>query len=410
MRAALVAGLHQQLGVCPHERGGHGDRVPLGQHEFLAPVAELLDHAEQVVPAARVQPGAVVTQLVEDLLHLERRRDGLDQHRGPDCAARDAQGVLGQVEGIVPEPGLPVALDLGQVEVGAGALLQLAAGAVEEIQGEVEQAPRDPLAVHQHVLLVQVPAAGPDHDRGQVLVRRQLVGLAFLAGEVQRAVQRADEVELARDHVVPQRRVRVLEVGEPHLRPGVERVDGHLPVGRAGDLDPPVDQARGRGGHPPPGVIPDGLGRGQEVQRAAGRQLHLPRGPGRQQLRAPRAELPLQRGHQADRARGENLVEPVPHRTGDLHALAGHTALLPGHPPPRGHRAMLLASNDGGRCQSRALLILGFVTLRPGTGQSVPGHVPGTTWAARVFIQVSVSRRHDSIGRPLDRTACTRPR
>src|ERR1700722_9608952 len=131
---------------------------------------------------------------------------------------------------------------------------------------------------------------------------------------------------------------------------------------------------------------------------------------GRQQLRAPRAELPLQRGHQADRARGENLVETVPHRTGDLHALAGHTALLPGHPPPRGHRAMLLASNDGGRCQSRALLILGFVTLRPGTGQSVPGHIPGTTWAARVFIEVSVSRRHDSIGRPLDRTACTQPR
>jgi hypothetical protein len=51
---------------------------------------------------------------------------------------------------------------------------------------------------------------------------------------------------------------------------------------------------------------------------------------------------------------------------------------------------MLLASNDGGQHQSRALLTLGFVTLRRAAGQSVPGHIPGTTWAAPVFIQVSV--------------------
>ena len=47
--------------------------------------------------------------------------------------------------------------------------------------------------------------------------------------------------------------------------------------------------------------------------------------------------------------------------------------------------------------QARAFLILRFVTLRPGAGQSVPGHIPGTTWAAPVFIEVSVSRRHGSM-------------
>src|SRR5699024_10214393 len=35
MCAALVAGTHQQLGVSPHEGHGHGDRVAVGQEEFL---------------------------------------------------------------------------------------------------------------------------------------------------------------------------------------------------------------------------------------------------------------------------------------------------------------------------------------------------------------------------------------
>ena len=88
----------------------------VGQHE-LGPVAEVLDHAEEVVPAAGVEPGGVVPQLVEDLVHLERRQDRLDQHGGPDGSARDAERVLGGVEDVVPEPGLEVALQLGQVEV-----------------------------------------------------------------------------------------------------------------------------------------------------------------------------------------------------------------------------------------------------------------------------------------------------
>jgi hypothetical protein len=34
-------------------------------------VAELLDEAEEVVPAAAVEPRAVLAQLEQDLLHLE---------------------------------------------------------------------------------------------------------------------------------------------------------------------------------------------------------------------------------------------------------------------------------------------------------------------------------------------------
>ena len=94
----------------------------------VGPRAELLDHAEDVVPAAGVQAGSMLAQLVEDLLHLEGGEDGLDQDRCPDRALRDAELVLREDEGVVPEPRLEVALELRQVEVRPRAALeQLAA-------------------------------------------------------------------------------------------------------------------------------------------------------------------------------------------------------------------------------------------------------------------------------------------
>ena len=80
---------------------------------------ELLDDAEDVVPAAGVQPGGVVAQLVQDLVHLERGQDRLDQHRRADRAARNAERVLRGDEDVVPQARLAMALQLGQVEVRA---------------------------------------------------------------------------------------------------------------------------------------------------------------------------------------------------------------------------------------------------------------------------------------------------
>ena len=90
--------------------------------------AELLDHAEDVVPAARIQARRVLAQLVEDLVHLERGQDRLDQDGRADRPARDAERVLRMQEDVVPEPCLEVALELGQVEVGARAALEQRAG------------------------------------------------------------------------------------------------------------------------------------------------------------------------------------------------------------------------------------------------------------------------------------------
>ena len=68
----------------------------VGQHQAARP--ELLDHAEDVVPAAGVERAAVVAQLVEDLLHLERGEDRLDQHGARIVPRGQAELVLGERE------------------------------------------------------------------------------------------------------------------------------------------------------------------------------------------------------------------------------------------------------------------------------------------------------------------------
>ena len=140
----------------------------------------------------------------------------------------------------------------------------------------------------------------------------QRVGLAAGAGEVDRAVERVAQVELAADHVVPERGVGVLEVGQPDLGARVERVDRHLPVGRAGDLDPAVHQA-GRGRRDPPARVLADVG----WSRAGSRACRPPTAPpgGRRRASsssgAARAELALESGHEGQRLGREDLVEPV---------------------------------------------------------------------------------------------------
>ncbi len=88
VRAALVAGLDGQERVGPHERDGHRHQVPVREQHVV--LAELLDVAEDVVPPAAVQARRVLAQLVEDLVHLEGRHDGLDEDRRLDGALRDS--------------------------------------------------------------------------------------------------------------------------------------------------------------------------------------------------------------------------------------------------------------------------------------------------------------------------------
>ena len=85
-----------------------------------APPAFLL-RCIAIVP---VESRRVVSEFVDDLVHLERREDGLDEHRGADAALRHTQAALRKHEHVVPQARLAVGLHLREVEVRAGAALQ----------------------------------------------------------------------------------------------------------------------------------------------------------------------------------------------------------------------------------------------------------------------------------------------
>ena len=300
--APPVAGAHEQLRVGRHERRRHRDLVAVGEDEVF-PVAELLDDREEVIPATGVERGAVVAQLVEDLLHLEGAEDRLDEDGGPDRAPVDPEGVLGGVEGVVPQPGLEVALQLRQVEVGPETFVEQAAGVVEEAEPEVEQAGRDGQTVDEDVALDEVPAPGA-HHRHRPLVGKAVL-LAFGAPELEGALDRLGEVGLAADHVVPHRRVGVLEVDHEDIRTRIECVDEHLGFGRAGDLHPPVGQRRRRRRHLPVAVAHAGRLR-EEVGLVPGPEAGPPLGPGGQNPLPSAADPPLQVGDEGQRLGSED--------------------------------------------------------------------------------------------------------
>ena len=303
-RPAPVAGVHQQVAVGLHHRRVHGDGVPVGQRERRPGVAEVLDDAEQVVPAAGVEPGHVVAQLVEDLVHLERRGDRLDQHRRADRAVRDLERGLGVGEHVVPEPRLEVGLHLRQVEVRPAAARELLLRVVEEVEAEVDQ--------RGHRRACRRPARCSSskcqpRGRGTITGIRSGSASAYClpSGEVNSMVRRTAScrVTCPPTTLLPVRRVRVLEVGQPHAGAGVEGVDRHLPLGRAGDLDPPVLQV-GRRRRDRPVAVADPGGPGEEVEPAGARDRLAPLAPRREQLvaacrRTGAAGRPRSRGRRA---------------------------------------------------------------------------------------------------------------
>ncbi len=201
---------------------------------------------------------------------------------------------------------------------------------MEEAQPEVEQAGRDRLAVDEHVALDEVPAPGPHHRHRPPVVEPVL--LALRAGELEGAIDRPGEVGLAVDHVVPRGGVGVLEVDHEDVGAGVEGVDEHLGLGRAGDLHPPVGQRRRRLGHLPR-TLPHASGLGQEVRPLAGPQPLPPLGPAAEDGPAGRAEAALEVGHEGQCLRREDGAVAAVEGAEDLDAVGqgggGHGRLLP---------------------------------------------------------------------------------
>ena len=215
----------------------------------------------------------MLAQLVQDLVHLERGEDRLDEDRRPDRAARDPERDLAVDEDLVPQPRLVVALELGQVEIRAAPPPQRSrprsgTGTARSRTGWPTPARRRRAAPTRRGAS---RAAGRRASRSD---RR--AGRPCPPGDsnVERPADRVGQRGLAADDVRPGRRQGVLEIGHEHARPGVERVDHHLRLGRPGDLDPPVVEVGRRRGDRP-GRLADLAGRDREVGPDAGIELDL---------------------------------------------------------------------------------------------------------------------------------------
>ena len=296
MRTAAVAGLDQQFRVGLQERLGHRHLATLRQH-LVGVAAQRLQPAEDVVPATAVQADDAAAQRVQDLVHLEHGRQRFDQHRRLHRAHRQVEAHFEEGHHLVPQARFLHALHLRQVEVRAALAPSQGLGVVEREGGEVEQAAAHRLAVDRHVHLVEVPAARADDQYG-LAGRVERVALAGLRrGEGQDAVDGVAQGALAGDLVGEGRRVAVLEVGHETVRARVQRVDDHLRVDRAGDLDAAVLQGR-RDRRDGPVAFADRPGVGAEVRQHPGIELGLAGDTGGEALAAGRLEQAMQVGEQ----------------------------------------------------------------------------------------------------------------
>src|ERR671912_1679565 len=324
VRAALVAGLDGKQRVGAHERDRHGHRVAVREEHVL--FAELLDVGEDVVPPAAVETGGVLAKLVEDLVHLECGEYRLDQDRSLDGAPWYAELVLGRLEDVVPEPGLEVTLQLRQVEVRSGAVIQQPLRVVEEVKAEVEETTWNLFTVNEHVLLEEVPPARPRQDDRNVFV--QLVVLACLRiVESDGAFDGLFHVELALQHVVPGGAVGVLEVCHPAARPRVQRVDRHLSVGGAREFHAPVLKVVWDR-RDLPVALPDLPRLRQEIRHLAGADSLLPLGPHGKELFHSPPVLPRELGHESDSFGREYPGELVRHLGSKLDPLGVGARLI----------------------------------------------------------------------------------
>lgn len=198
---ALMAGLDEKLNICVHEWDGHGDTGTIWKDEVWV-LAELLDDGEDVIPTSAVKSGRVVSELEDDLIHLESGENGLDEDCTSDSASWDGNEILGEVENVVPETGLEVRLHLGEVEVWAVSTLDELLGVMEEVETEVEQGTGDWLAVNGEVLLIQVPSSWADDESWELLVGTELVFLSSQL-EINLSADGIVKVDLSVDHVAP---------------------------------------------------------------------------------------------------------------------------------------------------------------------------------------------------------------
>ena len=98
---ASMAGFHQQQRVGAQEGCSHGHLRAIRQAKIFID-AKFLDGRKNIIPAADVKTGAMLAQLEQNLVHLERGDNSFDQHRGFYGTLRHADLVLRHNENVVP--------------------------------------------------------------------------------------------------------------------------------------------------------------------------------------------------------------------------------------------------------------------------------------------------------------------
>ena len=114
--ATPVTRAHQQVRKRPDKRRIRPNLVPLRNRKPFTQT-KVRHQRTHVIPAPGSQPNHVITQFVQDFVHLERRRHRLDQHRRPNRPPIKPQPVLRALKQAVPQPSLIPVFDLGEVEV-----------------------------------------------------------------------------------------------------------------------------------------------------------------------------------------------------------------------------------------------------------------------------------------------------
>src|SRR5687768_17150415 len=123
----------------------------------------------------------MLAQLVEDLFHLERRGERLDQHGGADRSSGNAERILCVAKNVVPEACLEMALELRQIEVRTRAVAHELGCVVEEEEAEIDERAVHWPRIEEQMPLREVQAARPNDERGEplpqpvVLSRRRII-------------------------------------------------------------------------------------------------------------------------------------------------------------------------------------------------------------------------------------------
>ena len=198
---------------------------------------------------------------------------------------------------------------------------------MEEVQSEVDERtgcrhlPAGAVG-EQNVLLDEVPAARTHHDRGRLLGGDGVL-LAFGAREAQFPADRVAKGQLTFDDVPPGGARGVLLVGQPHLRARVERVDGHLRIGGAGDLDAAVFEAGPGAGDLPLGVLADVCRFIAEARVVPVSDLEAAPHAVGETIVASAGEAVVQRGEEVECLRCEDLVVAGSHAADDRDRRVG---------------------------------------------------------------------------------------